>query len=74
MKSPSGKTKTASFARVFPVLLVVAILFQLLLEKDQLYDINSALNVILKTFGTSLFVSLIAAGAFVLFTRDDDQD
>lgn len=74
MRSPAGKTKTASFARVFPVLLIVAILFQLLLAKDQLFDFNSALDIIMNTLGTSLFVSLIAAGTLVLFTRDDDQD
>ncbi len=73
MANLPGKSKSVSFARVFPVLLAVAILFQLLLAKDQIKDLSSAVNIILKTMGSSLFVSLIAAGAFVLFARKEED-
>lgn len=67
-------TKIISFSRAFPVLLIVTIMFQLLLAKDELHGLESIWNEILKKLDISLAVSLIAAGAFVLFNRNEDEE
>ena len=72
MPESSGSSKIGSFARVFLVFLVVTIMFQLLLAKNELTSMGAFWAVILKTLGTSLGVSLLAAGVFVLFYRNDE--
>lgn len=69
----SRYSKISSFSRAFPVLFVVTIMFQLLLAKDELGGIASIWEEILKGMHISLGVSLIAAGAFVLFNRKNDE-
>lgn len=69
----SFSSKISSFSRVFPVLLVVTILFQLLLAKDELHGLASIWDEIVRKMDVSLTVALIAAGAFVLFSRKEDE-
>ncbi|OGT98179.1 MAG: hypothetical protein A2079_00565 [Geobacteraceae bacterium GWC2_48_7] len=74
MANSFRSSKIASFSRAFPVLLIVAIMFQLLLAKDELNGFASIWDEILKNIHISLAVSLIAAGAFVLFNRNEDEE
>ena len=70
----SFSSKISSFSRVFPVLLVVTILFQLLLAKDELDGFASIGQKVLKDIDISLGVALISAGTFVLFRRKEDEE
>lgn len=74
MADSFSSSKIASFSRAFPVLLVVTIMFQLLLAQDELHGFASIWRHILKHMDISLGVSLIAAGTFALFNRNEDEE
>ena len=69
-----GKPMVVAFARVFVVLLVVSVLFQLLLGWEDFSRAGWPLGMVLRKVPIAAGVALIAAGAVLIFQRPDNDD
>jgi hypothetical protein len=62
------------FVRAFLVLLVVSMMFQVMLNWDDLLRADWEFRVLLRMFPAAVAVALIAAGAVAMFKKPDQQD
>ena len=64
----------STFFRILAVFLVISILFQFLLDWDELVRAGWPVQQLLRKFGIAIGVAFVAAGAFVTFQRQEEDD